>query len=101
MALVLAHAFAKGAPHGAYTQPCTLRDRNVQNEVAVSGKYPEREINPAPWWGIAADMERRWSVFVGDGLIIDCSWSLLVAANSDEKIDEVADLLHITWQDRW
>ena len=30
-----------------------------------------------------------------------CLWFLSVAANSDEKIDEVADLLQVVWQDRW
>jgi hypothetical protein len=46
-------------------------------------------------------MEHRWSVFVGAGVIIDCSWGIWIAATRDEKIDEVAEHLHITWQERW
>jgi hypothetical protein len=100
-ALVLAHTFAKGASHGAYAEPYTYENRNLQHEVAISGKYTEKVIRSVPW-GITPDaMERRWPVFVGDGVIIDCSWGLWVAANNAGKIDEVADLLQISWQDRW
>jgi hypothetical protein len=100
-ALVLAHAFAKGAPHGAYAQPYTYRDRDLRREIATSAKYTEKVIRSVPW-GITPDtMERRWSVFVSDGVTVDCSWFLWVAANSDDKIDEVADLLQVSWQDRW
>jgi hypothetical protein len=97
--LILGHAFVKGAVHGAHAY--TLLSRSVQYEVVASRKYPEKEISSTPWRGITGDTERRWSVFVGDGIIIDCSWSLSVAANSAGKIDEVADLLQVSWQDRW
>jgi hypothetical protein len=50
--------------------------------------------------GIAADdMERRWAVFVGDGVISDCSWGFWVAANSAGTIDDGADLLQVSWQE--
>ena len=100
-ALVLAHTFAKGAVHGGYAQSYTYGHRDLRQEIADSGKYAERVIKSVPWGIIPDTMERRWPVFVGNGTIVDCMWSLWVAANSDEKLDEVADLLHITWQDRW
>jgi hypothetical protein len=46
-------------------------------------------------------MERRWAVFVDNGVIVDCMWFLSVAANCAEEIDKVADLLQVVWQDRW
>jgi hypothetical protein len=61
----------------------------------------KRVIRSVPWGIIPDDMERRWSVFVGNGAIVDSSRGLWVAATSGEKIDEVADLLQISWQDRW
>src|SRR5262249_44265587 len=100
-ALILAHAFAKGALHGAYAQPHTYGDKNLRHEVATRGNYAEKVIRSVPWGIIPDAMEQQWSAFVGDGVIVDCMWFLWVAPNSDEKIDEVADLLQISWQDRW
>ena len=100
-ALVLAHTFAKGAAHGAHALPYTYGHRDLRQEVADSGKYAERVIRSVPWGIVPDTMERRWSVFVGNGVIVDCSLGIWVATNSDEKIDEVADLLQISWQERW
>ena len=100
-ALILGHAFAKGALHGAYALPHTYGDKNVRHEVATSGKYAEKVIRSVPWGIIPDAMERRWAVFFDNGVIVDCMWFLSVAANCAEEIDKVADLLQVVWQDRW
>jgi hypothetical protein len=100
-ALVLAHAFAKGAVHGA-DAPISANDlNNLMRKIAISAQWTEIVIRSVPWSIIPDGMERRWSVFVGDSVVIDCSFGLLIAANSDDKIDAVANDLQIAWQDRW
>jgi hypothetical protein len=100
-ALVLAHTFAKGALHGACAQSYTYGHRDLRREIAGSEKYAEKVIRSVLWGVVPDDMERRWSVFVGDGVVIDCSLGVWIAANSDYQIDEVANFLQITWQERW
>jgi len=100
-ALVLAHTFAKGAPHGAYAQSYTYGHRDLRREIAGSEKCAEKVIRSVLWGVVPDDMERHWSVFVGDGVVIDCSLGVWIAANSDDRRDEVADFLQITWQERW
>ncbi len=99
--LAVSHAFAKGAIRGAGAHTSASETHRQRQQINDLGQWAEVEINSVPWTIIPDSMKRRWPVFVGDGVVIDFSFGVLLAANNDEKVDEVADLLQVLWQDRW
>lgn len=91
------HAFCGDAMHGG-----TSREHADARRLArVKLHWRESIIRSAPWGLIPDSTPRSWPIYIRDGQAIVWSDRFLAAARSPEDLDQIAQVVELSWQRRW
>jgi len=95
--LTYGHALAGGALHGAYSQEWM----DESKELLLRQHYDEQLLPSYPE-GLIPDLKLRpWSLFVGEGFVIEGGLQIAAVARNMALLEDIKDVLQITWGYRW
>jgi hypothetical protein len=93
-ALAYGHAFAGGALHGGRSHE-PVDERRVE---LLQQNWQQVKIRSVRWGFIPDPVaERSWPLYIRDGQAIDWFWHFSAAVHAPNDLDEIAQILGLTW----
>jgi hypothetical protein len=93
--LTYGHALSHGAPYGGVVHCCSDATR-----IHIADIWHPIEVASAPM-GVFPDPTWRWVLYGSTGLVMDCTGSLWIAAQTAALRDMVRQQLNLTWDALW
>ncbi|MDP9309499.1 MAG: hypothetical protein M3R24_01145 [Chloroflexota bacterium] len=95
--LTYGHALARGAPHGGIVRAYSHEMLTFHMQLP----WTAIEIASVPM-GVYPNPQERWVLYGQQGVVVDSlAGQLWVATRTRDRLEEVRQQFHITWDDGW